>query len=177
MIRVPLIVKLPGSRHSGLVVDQVTRAIDVMPTVLAVAGASAPSSGLQGEDLTPLWRRHPTRADRVAFTEGTESGVELKSMRTGTHKLILEIGADSVREHGRAFVPAAVDRMHLFDLTADPGERLDLLSSPSDAESSRLAAELAEQIRETVSSGSAEVETIELDDRTLEELKALGYVR
>jgi len=177
MIRVPLIVKLPDSRHAGLVVDQVTRAIDVMPTVLQVVGAGASTSELQGEDMTPLWREQPTRERRVAFTEGTESGTELKSLRTGSHKLILEIGAESVREHGRAFVPDAIGPMHLFDLAADPGERLDLLASSPDAETASMAAELAEQIREIVSSGSAEVETIELDDRTLDELRALGYVR
>ena len=34
MVRVPLIVKLPGQRHAGARVREVTRAIDVLPTVL-----------------------------------------------------------------------------------------------------------------------------------------------
>jgi len=175
MIRVPLILKLPDSRHAGLAVDGLSRAIDVMPTVLGVAAVHAPAEQMQGDDLAPLWSGGAARSGRVAFTEGTAAGDELKSLRTESHKLILEIAMDRVREQGRAFVPETLQRVRLFDLRSDPGERSDLLAAPAAAEA-ELAAALEARVREIVGAASAEVEAIELDAQTLRELEALGYL-
>jgi tetratricopeptide (TPR) repeat protein len=49
-LQVPLIVKLPGSARKGERVRRLTALTDVMPTVVALAGGSAPK-GIAGQDL------------------------------------------------------------------------------------------------------------------------------
>lgn len=74
-IRVPLLVRLPGSRGAGSRVAARVRLADVAPTVLAVAGVATPPS-VQGEsllsyvDTTPEQARtDPQRAERVVYSE------------------------------------------------------------------------------------------------------------
>ncbi len=51
-VRVPTIIKLPNGESSGRVVQDVSELIDVGPTLLALAGLSAPST-FQGHPLLP----------------------------------------------------------------------------------------------------------------------------
>ena len=52
LVRVPLIVRLPGQRE-GRRIPAVTASIDVMPTILDVLGLPAPPE-VQGRSLRPL---------------------------------------------------------------------------------------------------------------------------
>ena len=54
MIRVPLIVKLPGQEHRGQRITGTTASIDVMSTILDVLGLAVPAEA-QGQTLRPLW--------------------------------------------------------------------------------------------------------------------------
>ena len=49
-VRVPLLIKFPGSVHGGRSVDHVVESVDIMPTLLAAAGIPEPAR-LQGQDL------------------------------------------------------------------------------------------------------------------------------
>ena len=57
-IRVPLIVKLPGARDAGHRVTEPVQHIDLVPTILELAGAPRPA-GLRGRSLVPALAGRP----------------------------------------------------------------------------------------------------------------------
>jgi arylsulfatase A-like enzyme len=108
-VHIPLLVKYPG-QHDAEKVDVTVSNVDLMPTVLKVAGLAMPT-GLEGADL----RNIPPDRVVVAETRGNEM-LYPRFRRTewalysGKFKMIYS--TDGSRE--------------LYDLSADPGERQNL---------------------------------------------------
>ncbi len=114
ILSVPLIVRFPGGRWSG-VCDAPVEGVDLMPTLLAALGVPAPR-GLQGRDLMPLVRGEgtPWKGERLRI-----AGVNHKfSLRQGT-RWKLDFGLDAARPTDA----------HLYDLEADPGAERDLIET------------------------------------------------
>ena len=173
MLRVPLIVKLPGGGHAAERIASVSRAIDVMPTILDVLGLRrGPGSG-QGASLRPRWEG-PSRGAPPALSESLARATESKGLRTDRHKYIVFAAPDGTSRRDRSFVPRRPAAVELFDLVADPGETRNLLASP-DAAATRVAERLNAELWRLVGERRARAETTSLDDETLERLKALGY--
>jgi arylsulfatase A-like enzyme len=161
-LRSVLIIKPPHSR-SGRRERALISGVDLLPTLLELAGASIPE-GLDGRSFahllsTPAEGAQPGRTE--AFSVRTIAPPALFSIRTTRHHLI--------RDEER-------DAWHFFDLQHDPRERRDL--SPSgDPEESRLRARLLEWI-ETQQAAARRAEgapTLDLDPEIREQLEALGY--
>jgi arylsulfatase A-like enzyme len=88
IVRVPLIVSAPGRLDSGSVYSQV-RSIDLMPTLLELAGIPVPE--IDGESMVPLVEGRE-EGDRVAFITGTDTGALSKlALRRPPWKLILDV--------------------------------------------------------------------------------------
>ncbi|MDY7093949.1 MAG: sulfatase [Acidobacteriota bacterium] len=98
VLRVPLIIKWPGGGHAGVRRDQVSSALDVVPTILDALGL--PHDDLSG---VPLHRRRP---DRPAF-----AGIQWSIV---------------VQENLKGVYDPQADRWSLFDLATDPAEEHDL---------------------------------------------------
>ena len=136
-IRVPLVLRLPGRLPAGRVVRRQVSQIDVMPTLLELAGLSVPDY-VEGSSLLPLVRGDSGRFREEAFAETTPAGWqslpedhrEIWCVRTDGWKLILNTDAE-----GRT------DRWELYDLEADPGERRNL-HRPGHPAAARLAESL-----------------------------------
>ncbi|HEX4955725.1 MAG TPA: sulfatase [Thermoanaerobaculia bacterium] len=162
LVRVPLLVKLPGGRAAGTVVEEQVRLIDVAPTILDALGYKVRPS-MDGCSLLPLIDGSAAVGARpvactLAVTEiAEEEGYPGLSLRTGRWKLIhREKKGDE-----------------LYDLVADPGETVNRIAE-ADEEGRRLA----EAARAIVASRKANRGgQILLDPKTIQELKALGYVR
>src|SRR5690242_1940406 len=114
---VPLIVKLPGEAHAGTEVQSQVRTVDIVPTILDLAGAPALQKG-DGESLKPYFAG--TEADRPAFGETDYP------LRFGWAPL------RSVRSEGFKFIEAP--RPEFYDLKSDAGE----LHSKYQADDSRV---------------------------------------
>ena len=175
MVRVPLIIKLPEQRRAGTRVDAVVRSIDVMPTILRELSISPPENQMQGMPLQPLWESSERPAPRVAFSEALASGVEMKSVRTSRHKYIISIAAEDVSKWGRHFIPERPMRRELFDLLEDPEEKRNLLASEGGGPA-ELTSVLDRKLRAYASQPRGAVGQMELEEDTIERLKALGYV-
>jgi arylsulfatase len=129
VIRVPLILRLPGVLPGGLRVRSQVRLVDVMPTVLEILGVEN-AARMEGVSLLPLLEPGggglhegprlfgPERA----FTEGMLRGPEQKSLTAYPLKMIynVESGEES-----------------LFDLERDPAERRNMIGE-ADAQQARL---------------------------------------
>jgi arylsulfatase A-like enzyme len=113
-LRVPLIVRWPDKVKAGVVVDTPVISTDWMPTLLALAGITAPGK-LDGASLAGLLLRGEALAPRPLFwhlPHYTNQGSRPSgAIREGDWKLIEHY------EDGRC---------ELFNLVRDPGETTDL---------------------------------------------------
>ena len=170
-IRIPFVLRIPGGPNGNI--DAITRNIDLMPTLGALAGLDLPTD-LHGQSLTPLIEgkamslpafseTRPRVADRGDFDRYRlrVPGVEGKtrSIRKDNYKLILYP------------TPGGYD-LELFDLETDPAESANLAE-----ELPEVAKGLAWRLEEWFSNyADADVMPLDLDEEDLESLRALGYI-
>lgn len=125
-IQIPLLMRLPGVLPAGVTVDAAAQTIDIMPTILDLAGIPIPAS-VEGRSLRPLVQGQAP-AGRVAISE-VASGRYL-AVTDGEWKLIRDT------ETGWRL---------LFNVRQDPAEQRDRLVEQS-AQAARLEAVLNEWI-------------------------------
>lgn len=155
--RVPLVVRMPGGAEAGRI-SQVVEMIDLMPTLLEIAGASAPGV-IQGESLVPLVQGRG-QPPYTAFSESPHFGGERAMAMGGYHMVLRDEGGDP------EFFALGNDPLEQTDIAASEGERLEVMRRQIGA------------WREKVSAFSfAGGEEASVGDETLEQLKSLGYVQ
>jgi arylsulfatase A-like enzyme len=104
--RVPAIANWPGRIAAGRVTAATALTMDLAPTFLALAGASAPAEArFDGMDLSGLLLRDRTLPERTLFWRTPDA----KAVRRGPWKLVIAGG-----------------KTGLFDLGSDLGEQRDL---------------------------------------------------
>lgn len=115
VVQVPLLVKLPGNAHAGRTVRTPASLLDVLPTILALAGGG-PAAGGEGVDLQELLRAEQagSAAGRPFFLDLDLAGVTVErnvvsGVVWGGYKL-LDLSQPR---------PGVL----MFDLLGDPGER------------------------------------------------------
>jgi arylsulfatase A-like enzyme len=115
VLRVPLIVRAPGRLPGGVEVRGGCSLVDVLPTVLDLAGLPA-AEGIQGRSLVPLavgtGRGSPAVAEGRRAATATRPEIGLVSVRVPEAKYVLEYDVAS----------GAIVREMLFDLVGDPHE-------------------------------------------------------
>ena len=80
-------------------------------------------------------------------------------------------------KHGRTNVPDEPVARALYDLRTDPGETKNLLALPSATERGSLAATLDRALRAHLARQSGRAAPVQLEEQTIQELRALGYIR
>lgn len=121
-MRVPAIVRWPGTVPAGAVCDELGTLMDLLPTFAHLAGARLPDQTLDGRNIWPLLSGQPgARTPHEAFYYYHAD--QLQAVRSGQWKLYLPL-----TELRRGFgAPAEADEpARLFDVTKDPGEVRDL---------------------------------------------------
>lgn len=162
VLQVPLVMRIPGMA-AGQVIDSPVSLVDVMPTVLELAGAPLPP-GMDGVSLAPLIRGQPMGTPRgvYAWLCNPRLGRDCEAMQhTATGTLI------------HRFQPMAME----FYGPDDPSERRDLSRSdrwPRHEELGLLQQELTEQ-RASYRRDGARQTHVAIDKATRERLRALGY--
>ncbi|MEJ2581090.1 MAG: sulfatase, partial [Acidobacteriota bacterium] len=170
VLHTPLVMVYPPRIHRGLVIDAAVQNLDIMPTILDLAGVDGRPLLMQGESLTPL------------MTEGAAIGWD-RNLAYSEEALLKE-SRDEDRPRGSVFIgrwhllASFHARMKLFDLEVDPSEEKPL----------RLRREAGDRIPHfLLDMQQAELEiwrgitggrenTVVLDPQTISDLKALGYL-
>jgi len=176
MVRVPLIIKLPHQQFAGTRVTSTVRTVDLMPTILDVLRIHRGPKDMQGLSLRPLWEQPERPQDRLAISEALACMLEKKAVRTERYKFIYSLDVDTVARHGRNYLPKQLEDTELYDLRADPEESTNLLESPPSREISELATTLEQHLREFAKQRRGKPDTVELDEETIDSLRALGYL-
>ncbi len=154
--RIPLLIRPPGGTD-GKVIDTVVQALDLMPTLLDGAGIEPPT-GLQGRSLMPLLRGKALR-DLPAISESPYFG-HRRAVALGEYRFLAARGND---------------RRELFRFRQDPLEQIELSAThPDVADNLYSLLESWQDVVDRRSAGPAEMPN--LDDETVEGLKALGYL-
>jgi arylsulfatase A-like enzyme len=114
-LRIPLIVKWPGRTAAGSTCHTPVSSMDILPTLLAIAGV-APPPGVDGESLVPLLTQRGSFAERPLYWHYPHywHGQAVRpfgAVRAGAWKAI-EFYEDM--------------RIELYNLDDDPGETHDL---------------------------------------------------
>jgi arylsulfatase A-like enzyme/Flp pilus assembly protein TadD len=155
-VRIPLIVA--GPRVPTRAVPDQVRIVDVMPTILELAGVEAPAA-VQGVSLMPLGRGE--RHDLLGFSETWYPRYhygwsELTAVRDGRYKFI------------------AAPRRELYDTKADPGELHDVAASnPRVADAlERALADMTAKLAVAATPQQPRPVEPEVEER----LRSLGYV-
>jgi arylsulfatase A-like enzyme/Flp pilus assembly protein TadD len=161
-VHVPLIVRLPGGRERGRVVGDAVSHVDIAPTLIELLDLDG-AGVFQGRSLLADMQGLPNPlAERGVYAESFYAldhygWAPLRSLRTAEHKYI-----------------EAPDP-ELYALLEDPAELANVLLEQRDL-SRRLreeALELASELDRAAPSSSAEPD---LDEDTLAQLRALGYL-
>ena len=171
--RVPLILSHPKAIAPGRRITASVSAVDIMPTILDVLG-QPPLVKAQGVSLLPYLQAEPAGAKQLAsrnlFTEMGPLGVQWegsshqKAIRNERYKLIVNYDQPSKQ---------------LFDWIDDPLEKTDVYEARKNTTEVR---DLEAQLDGFIRNGSAynaafrEKNQIEIDEKTRQRLRALGYM-
>jgi len=118
--KVPAIAWWPGRIEAGTESHQPLISIDVMPTLLQLAGAGLPRHGLDGVDFSSVFLRGAELEPRPLYWASlSNNGRRSEAMRDGVWKLIVQ--------HPKAKPGTfANERVQLYRLDHDPSEKTDL---------------------------------------------------
>jgi arylsulfatase A-like enzyme/predicted Zn-dependent protease len=159
-LHVPLIFVTPFEEICGLSCSGVVSLIDVMPTVLDMAGFAAPAE-VQGRSLLPSFFDPSRETGRFAYAETFYPRYhygwsELKSFQNRKYKLII------------------APEPELYDLSADPDEENNLAAVEANVRVD-LEAKAAKFI-DDFGRNAHRTDYQKIDEETREKLAALGYI-
>jgi len=162
-IHVPLIVKYPHQRTPSRVTDAVS-GVDLMPTILDVAGQAVPSE-TEGRSLPR--GGESSASPRVVFSE-SHPGPGLFERYARFRRIERAIVTDGLK-----LIVSTAGKRELYDLEDDPEDARDLAAARP---------EVAQRLDRVVNRWVATVKPSDggsrtLDPKTVERLKSLGYVR
>jgi choline-sulfatase len=159
VMQVPLIMFGAGVPRGVRIATPVS-IVDIVPTVLGVLNEE-PIEGIDGHDLRALW--DAPQSEQARFFEqrailsetGPEMEDNLRSVRKGRHKLIVNV---------------ASDEQELFDLMDDPGETRNI--APDHPE---LVAVLVKELESLTGRGLGTERAPPMSQELRDRLQALGY--
>jgi arylsulfatase A-like enzyme len=163
IIRVPLIIRLPGQAAKQVVERQVTT-LDVMPTILDLCACPLPSD-VEGSSLRPLWEpggNHGEYRLQEAICEMPRDSWRRIAVRTEQFKLIWD--------------NRCPDEPELYDLRRDPGEQRNVFHDQP-----QVARLLQERVEAHLAQAAATLPDVpagkvSFDDHIVQRLRDLGYM-
>jgi len=177
MIHVPLLMwgagVTPGRSQEYLNLE------DMMPTLLDLAGMKVPA-GLQGVSFAGVLGGTDAGWNRRQFAETEQNPPNQISLVWKGFKLIVRGNIYGPSDQDKAplsgMLPTRGDFYELYDLATNPQERVNLAAS-NPIHVGFLKGYLVEWWAKSHASSPGEAKTANLDARTLEILKGLGYVQ
>jgi tetratricopeptide (TPR) repeat protein len=152
-LRIAFLLAGPGV-PAALRVKSQARTIDVLPTLLELMGSKAPAE-IQGNSLVPAFTGQPVASWSYLETLYPKINMGWAELR-------------GIRTNGWKYIQAP--KPELYDLVKDPGETTNVIG-----ENSTEVQQMEADLRAVADSG-ARVKTTMVDQRTVAQLKSLGYL-
>ncbi|MCP4676980.1 MAG: sulfatase-like hydrolase/transferase [Deltaproteobacteria bacterium] len=175
LVHVPLIIRYPAGLPKGRRVMEVVQNLDILPTLLDLAGIR-PISGLRGESLVPLARGRFNK-ERVAYSHtDTTSQLRHYSHIPLLNKSIFDVRFAMRRGYEKVIFSRNSQSMELYNLKKDPHEKNNIYKADK-KRAGHLEKELFDWIRELRSVSPPPPVHNPLSPKETEQLRALGYLR
>jgi len=156
-VKVPLIVKVPGSKKSRRI-DETVGLIDIFPTVCSYLGIDVPDF-IQGVDLSLYFKGQSISEHRYQYTES------LTATKFGGNSLLGVVGDQ--------YKYIQTTRSELYNFVKDPGEQNNLIAD--DAKRARLMQGNLKIILDSCAEFGA-ISKAEVDLEVIKKLESLGYI-
>ena len=132
--RVPCLMQWKGKIKGGIICNQLSAGIDILPTIAAAAGAQLPVHDIDGVNLWPLLKQEPDANPRKSFLYYYRRN-DLEAITNGAYKLVFPHPYRTYEKNipGENGVPGPVIEFYplkdtlLYDLRRDPGERYNVI--------------------------------------------------
>ncbi len=136
-LRVPCIMRWPGTIEAGTICNKTSATIDLLPTLATIARATLPAKKIDGVNILPLLLNQPDAnpRDEMAFYYQINS---LEAVRKGKWKLVFAHNGRTYKNFPPGLngwpapTPDVKIALALYDLSIDPGETLDVQSQHKD---------------------------------------------
>ncbi len=162
-VHVPLVFRLPGKASAGRRVREAVSHVDIVPTILDLTGQSIPDR-VQGRSLVGALAGEELGEDEPEPVVYAESFYPL-----------LHYGWSALRAlRSESFKYIEAPAPELFDLASDPAESENLY--PGSGGVGRSMARQLLDLGVQLEQGAASSAAADLDEQTLAQLRALGYV-
>ena len=159
LVRVPMIIKLPGTGVAGKVVTRLVENIDIMPSILAWLGVrNVPR--MQGDNFMRLIDDPQAQWKDIVFGYSVKDGPRA-FVRSSRWKLL----TPNIQQD---------QQFKMFDLSSDPQEKLDITGNRGDV-TEQLKAKLLDRYMKLEKPGPQK--EVSITPKQLEILKSLGYVQ
>ena len=174
VIHVPLIMVYPEGLAHGKRIGENVQLIDIMPTILELAGIDASGLLIQGDSLLDLIQglNQSFWSERTCYSEEVTGKEKYDSSGRSSGSLLLEdyhILSSDVRL-----------RTLLFDRSKDPEELFSIFSPMIERKSKKILQKIQSknmEIWESVTGGNLGESEVRFDVEYLENLKGLGYIQ
>lgn len=176
-LKVPLIIKFPGSRFKGRRISNFVSLIDIFPTILDELGVGVRDLDIDGKSLFPVIRGQE-KGNRMFLADVAsnvlDSHIPQKiSMNKGDEKLILN--KKFKKEDLEFFLaqPPVLIPVEMYDLVRDPREKKNISDTKSE-----LANQIIQNIRLIYKEAKKrKTGKMEMNEELKKQLEALGYIR
>jgi arylsulfatase len=166
LLHIPMIASWPGRIQPGTTASAPVTHLDLMPTLLEIASAPAPSD-MQGQSITKIFKDPATEGTgRLLFAQIVQDGFALEMVRDGRYKLVRH-------NHG-----PRKGQVELYDLKTDPLERADRSAQAAGTTAGLLKALNAFNAVVHQKASQIRPEQVQKLDRDTERaLRSLGYIK
>ncbi len=141
VVKVPLILQLPGVITQNKKIDSLVELIDVMPTILEILNIDIPET-VHGKSLLPILKGKTEKHKETVFAQGgVEQEATLKPGEvTGEYKLKQQVLIDypktmfrtkMIRTERFKYIYRLESECELYDLQNDPDELNNLINNPN----------------------------------------------
>ncbi len=160
--RTPLMIRLPRGAGGGRRDSTMASLLDLMPTLLSLAGQVQRPEALEGRVLLNIDGAEADPAPQWAFSGAVARGPRITSIQDQNYKLVWEFP-------NRAW--------GLFDLKSDPAESVNLVGKAEGEVELRMTEALTDRLDRLNEKETLLHSTIEMDPETTKRLKSLGYIQ
>jgi len=176
-LKVPLVIKFPGSRFKGKRILNFVSLVDIFPSILEELGIRLRGLEMDGESLFPVIRGGE-KENRMFFADIASNVLDSHipqriSTNRGEEKLILN---DKFSKEDLKFFlspPLALNPVEVYDLIQDPKEQRNIADRRSE-----LANQMIQEINKIYKEAKRrKTGKLEIDEELRRKLKALGYIR